>query len=277
MGDTPRSPTISTQLQEIAAQAQRYPETIFTTLAHKIDVGFLREAYRRTRKDSAPGIDQVTAQAYAETLDENLRDLHARLRTGCYQAPPVERVWLRKEDGGERPIGKPTFEDKVVQRAVTMLLAAVYECDFYNFSHGYRAGHSPHQALHELREQCMRMNIGWIVDADVSGFFDHLDHGWLRKILKQRVNDGGILRLIGKWLKAGVVEGEVRTYPKKGVPQGGVISPMLSNIFLHHVLDEWFVKDVKPRMKGHCFLIRFADDCVPRTRTERRCAMLHER
>jgi group II intron reverse transcriptase/maturase len=235
---------------------------VFTTLAHLMDVEFLREAYRLTRKDSAAGIDGVTAREYAENLEENLRSLHERLRSGRYKAPPVERAWLEKEDGGKRPIGKPTFEDKIVQRTVVMLLEAIYEQEFYGFSYGFREGRSAHQALQELRRECERMNIGWIVDADVSGCFDNLDHGLLRVFIKQRVNDGGILRLIGKWLNAGVLEEGILTYPDRGTPQGGVISPMLANIFLHHVLDEWFVKKVKPRMKGRCFLIRFADDFV---------------
>jgi group II intron reverse transcriptase/maturase len=262
MGETSSSQTISTQLQQIAEQAEHYPEMVFTTLAHRIDVDFQREAYRRVRKDAAPGVDGVTAEEYAENLEENLKGLHERLRTGRYVAPPVKRVWLDKEDGGKRPIGKPAFEDKIVQRAVVMLLGAIYERDFYNFSHGFREGHSQHQALRELREKCLGMNIRWIVDADVSGFFDSLDQGKLREVIKQRVNDGGILRLIGKWLKAGVQEGNRVTYPETGTPQGGVISPMLSNIFLHHVLDGWFVKEVQPRMKGRCFLVRWADDFI---------------
>jgi group II intron reverse transcriptase/maturase len=235
---------------------------VFTTLAHLIDVDLLREAYHRTRKDAAPGIDGVTAATYAEHLEANLTDLYERLRSGRYTALPVKRTWLDKEDGSQRPIGMPTFEDKIVQRAVTMLLGAVYEQAFHDFSHGFREGHGPHQALHELREQCRELNIGWIVDADVSGFFDNLDHGLLRDVIRQRVNDGGILRLIGKWLHAGVLEGEQVTYPEKGTPQGGVISPMLANIFLHAVLDAWYERDVKPRMKGRTFLIRFADDFV---------------
>jgi RNA-directed DNA polymerase len=262
MGDTPRSQTVSTKLQQIAEQARRYPDTAFTTLVHLIDVEFLREAFRRTNKKVSPGIDRVTARRYAENLEENLRDLHERLRSGRYRATPVERVWLEKEDGSKRPIGKPVLEDKIVQRAVVMLLGAVYEQEFYDFSHGFREGHSPHQALRELRERCMGMNIGWIVDLDVSGFFDSLDHGLLRGVIKQRVNDGGIIRLIGKWLNAGVLERETLTYPEKGTPQGGVISPMLANIFLHHVLDEWFESEIKPRMRGRVFLIRFADDAV---------------
>lgn len=262
MGDTPRSQTISTKLQRIAEQARDYPDTALTTLAHLIDVDFLREAYHRTRKNAAPGIDGVTAQKYAENLEENLNHLNERLRNGQYRARSVKRAWLHKEDGSKRPIGVPVFEDKIVQRAVTMLLGAVYEQDFYDFSHGYREGHSPHQALHELREQCIGLNVGWIIGVDISGFFDNLEHGQLREVLKQRVNDGGIIRLIGKWLKAGVLEGEVQTYPEKGTPQGSVVSPMLANIFLHYVLDDWFVRQVKTRMKGRVFLIRFADDAI---------------
>jgi RNA-directed DNA polymerase len=262
MGDTSRSQTVSTKLQRIAEQAACYPEMVFTTLVHLIEVDFLKEAYRLTRKNGAPGVDKVTAREYAKNLDENLMDLNARLRSGGYVAPPVERAWVEKDANSNRPIGKPTFEDKIAQRAGVLLLGAIYEQDFYDFSHGFRKGHSQHQALHRLWELLMGMNINWILDADVSGFFDNLSHDWLRKIIKRRVNDGGMLRLIGKWLNAGVVEGEILTYPEKGTPQGGVISPMLSNIFLHHVLDEWFVKEVEPRMKGKCFLLRFADDFI---------------
>ena len=262
MGDTLGSQTISTQLQEIAEQAARYPDMVFNNVYHKINLGMLREAYRQTRKSGAPGVDGVTAKEYAENLEENLSDLLARLRWGTYVAPPVERVWIDKEGGKQRPIGKPTFEDKIVQRAVYMVLYVIYDVDFYDFSYGFRKAHSQHQALHELREQCMEMNIRWIVDADVSGFFDNIDHGILQGFIKQRVNDGGILRLIGKWLNAGVLEEGILTHPDEGTPQGGVISPLLANIFLHHVLDEWFVKEVKPRMKGRCFLIRFADDFI---------------
>ena len=213
-----RSPTVSTKLQRLATQAVDYPEDVFTNLAHLIDEDFLREAYHRTRKTSAPGIDRVTAQEYAAHLDENLRDLYDRLRSGRYQAPPVERVWLDKEDGKKRPIGKPTFEDKIVQRAVAMLLGAIYEQDFQDFSYGFREGRSPHQALSELREQCLGKNIHWIIDADISGFFDSIDHDLLREVIRERVNDGSILRLIGKWLKAGVIEDGDLTYPETGSP-----------------------------------------------------------
>jgi group II intron reverse transcriptase/maturase len=250
------------KLQRIAQQAQRYPAMVFNNVFHLIDRDFLREAYRLTRKNSAPGVDQVTATQYAEHLEDNLRDLHERLRDNRYVAPPVERVWIEKEGGKKRPIGKPCFEDKIVQRAVVMILEAIFEQDFHAFSHGFRKGHSPHQALHELREQCRTLHINWIVDADVSGCFDNLDWGFLREFIQQRVKDGGILRLIGKWLHASVLEAGELTHPDKGTPQGGVASPLLANVFLHQVLDEWFVKDVQPRMKGRCFVTRFADDFI---------------
>lgn len=261
-GETSSSPTVSTKLQQIAQQAARDPRWVFTNLMHLIDVDFLREAYRRTSKTGAPGVDGVTARQYAVELEANLEDLHERMRSGRYQAPPVERVWIAKEDGRQRPIGKPTFEDKVAQRAVAMLLEAVYEGDFYDFSKGFRPGRNAHQALHLLKERCVRMKIGSIVDADVTGFFDNLDHTLLREILQRRVNDGGLIRFIGKWLNAGVLEDGALKHTDKGTPQGGVISPMLSNIFLHHVLDDWFVRHLKPRLKGQAFLIRFADDFI---------------
>jgi RNA-directed DNA polymerase len=262
MGETSSSPTITTQLQRIAEQAKQYPVMVFTTLAHLMDVDFLREAYRRTRKDSAPGIDGVTAAKYAEHLDENLRDLHERLRSGRYQAPPVKRHWLDKPDGSQRAIGLPTFEDKIVQRAVTMLLGAIYEEDFHAFSYGFRPGRSAHQALSALREQCREHGINWIVDADVSGFFDSLEHGLLQGFLQQRVKDGSILRLIGKWLQAGVLEGDIFFQSKTGSPQGAVLSPLMGNLFLHQVLDEWYVHMVQPRMRGRTFLVRYGDDFV---------------
>jgi RNA-directed DNA polymerase len=262
MGETLSSQPVLTRLQWIAEQAQARPEMVFMTLAHLIDVELLREAYYRTRQDSSPGVDGVTAKEYSESLEANLRKLHERLRKQQYYAPPVKRTYIEKEDGSKRPIGMPAFEDKVVQRTVVMLLGAVYEQDFYDCSYGFRPGRSPHQALTKLRNQCAWANISEIVDADVSGCFDNIPRHLLLEVIKQRVNDGGILRLIGKWLNAGVLEGEELFYPEKGTPQGGVVSPLLANIYLHEVLDVWFERDVKPRMQGQCFLIRFADDFV---------------
>ena len=262
MGDRTRSQTISTRLQQIAEQAKRERELVFTRLAHHMDVDMLKEAHRRLRKDAAPGVDGVTGQEYATDLDENLQTLHERMRSGRYEAPPVKRKWLDKDDGKKRPIGMTAFEDKIPRKAVSMILNAVFEAEFYDFSHAYRAGHSQHQALAELREQCRRLNINWIVDGDVSGCFDNLSHKPIRQFVKKRVNDGTIIRFIGKWLNAGVLDGQALTHPTEGTPQGAVISPTLSNIYLNYVLDDWFVKAVKPRMKGRCFLIRFADDFI---------------
>ena len=262
MGDTPGSQTISTKLQKIAEQAKNYPEMVFNNLYHLIDYDLLNEAYRRTRKDVAPGVDKVSAAEYAEDLEGNLRDAHERLKTNRYVAPPVERVWIEKEGGKKRPIGKPCYEDKIVQRAVVLILEAIFDQVFYDCSHGFRRGHSQHQAIQELREQCGNQNIKWIVDADVSGFFDTINHRVLHSFIERKVKDGGILRLIGKWLNAGVLDGGEMSYPDRGTPQGGVASPILANIFLHYVLDEWFVKEVQPRLKGRSFLTRYADDFI---------------
>ena len=262
MGDTQRSQTVSTKLQRIAEQAVQNPKRIFTSLIHNIDAAFLRRAYELTRKDGSPGLDGVTGKQYAGNLESNLISLLQRLKSGKYRAPLIRRTWIDKEGGKKRPLGIPQFEDKIVQRAVVMLLSAIYERDFYDFSYGFREGRSPHQAIGDLRKWIMNSNINWILDADIRGFFDNIDHKLLMKIIRKRVNDGALLRLIGKWLKAGIVDGEVLFYPEQGTPQGGVASPCLANIFLHHVLDEWYEKVVKPKMKGCTFLVRFADDFV---------------
>ena len=204
----------------------------------------------------------MTATQYAEPLEDNLRDLHARGRDQRYVAPPVERVGIEKAGGKKRPIGQPCLEDKMVQRAVVMSLAAIFEQDFHGFSHGCRKGPRPPQALHELREQCRTLPITWRVEADVSGVFDNVAWGCLREFIQQRGQDGGILRLIGKWLHAGVLEAGALTPPDKGTPQGGVASPLLANVCLHQVLDAWFVRDVPPRLQGRCFVTRCADDCI---------------
>jgi group II intron reverse transcriptase/maturase len=235
---------------------------VFNNVLHVIDRACVLEASRQTRKNSAPGVDQVTAQQEAAHLDDNRRDLHERRRENRSVAPPVERVWSETDDEKQRPRGKPCFEDTMVPRAVVMRLEALCEPAFQECSHGFRKGPSQHQALHERREQCRTLPIAWSVDADVSGFFDNLDWGPLREFSPQRVNDGGILRLLGTWLQAGVRESGALTSPDKGTPQGGEASPMVSNVCLHRVLDAWFVKDVQPQMKGRCFLTRFADDVL---------------
>jgi group II intron reverse transcriptase/maturase len=220
------------------------------------------EAYRLTRKDGAAGIDGMTAAEYEKNLQGNLKGLIDRFKSGRYWAPPVRRVHIPKSGGKTRPIGIPTLEDKVLQRAVAMVLEAVYEQDFLDCSYGFRPGRSPHQALDRLWKQLMDLGGGWALDVDVQSFFDALDHRILRSILDSRVRDGVIRRAIDKWLKAGVMEDGQRTTPTTGTPQGGVISPILANVYLHEVMDTWFERDVKPRMRGRCFMLRFADDMV---------------
>lgn len=263
MGETSSSPTVSTKLDRIAKLARELRSAPLTTLAHHIDVDWLREAYRRTRKDGARGIDGQNAEQYAERLEDNLRSLLDRAKGGEYRAPPVRRVHIPKGDGTQRrPIGIPTFEDKVLQRAVAMVLEAIYEQEFHDCSYGFRPRRSAHQACAGLWEATMAMGGGWILEVDIKKFFDTLDHERLQEILSRRVGDGVILRLIGKWLNAGVMEGLVLSHPEAGTPQGGVISPLLANIYLHDVLDEWFVRDVQPRLSGRAVLVRYADDFV---------------
>jgi group II intron reverse transcriptase/maturase len=261
MTESPSSLDISTKLERIAKQAKEIQGAGIRTLAHYIDVDWLREAYRRTRKDGAPGVDGQSAQQYAENLEGNLRSLLDRAKSGRYWAPPVRRVHIPKGDGTEtRPIGIPTFEDKVLQRAVAMVISAVYEQSFHDFSYGFRPGRSAHQMLQAIRNTAVHWRGGWIVEVDIRKFFDSVEPGHLQAILRRRICDRVLLRLIGKWLNAGVLEGLNLSYPDEGTPQGGVISPLLANIYLHDVLDEWFVRDVQPALVGRAALFRFADD-----------------
>jgi RNA-directed DNA polymerase len=270
MTERSSSEAVSTKNKRIAKLAKQMPGVALTTLAHHIDREWLHEAYRRTRKDGAAGVDGQTAAEYAVKLEDNLRSLLDRAKSGeHYRAPPVRRVHIPKGDGKKtRPLGIPAFEDKVLQRAVVMVLEAVYEQDFLDCSYGFRPKRSAHQALRAVWKQAMDLGSGWVLEADIEDFFGSVDKTQLREILRQRVQDGVLLRLIGKWLKAGVME-EGRVYrPETGVPQGGVISPILSNIYLHEVLDQWFEKTVKPRLKGRAHLTRFADDFVMVFETE---------
>lgn len=253
---------ISTKEQRIAELASWTPKRVLNPLSHFIDVEWLEEAYRRTRKDGATGVDGQTAGEYAARLEENLQTLLGRVKTGRYFAPPVRRVHIPKDDGTTRPVGIPTFEDKVLQRAVVMLLEPAYEQDFLECSYGFRPGRSAHQALEALWRQTMAMGGGWILEVDIRSYFDTLDHERLQELVRRRVGDGVVLRLIGKWLNAGVLEGGETRRAEQGTPQGGVVSPLLANIYLHYVLDEWFESEVKPRLKGRAFLIRYADDFV---------------
>ncbi|MGH8056042.1 MAG: reverse transcriptase domain-containing protein, partial [Candidatus Entotheonellia bacterium] len=257
---TPISDTVSTKLQRIAELAREAPERAFLSLAHYIDLEFLQEAFRRTRKDGATGVDGQTGKAYEERLEENLVSLLDRFKSGRYKAPPVRRTYVPKGDGRQqRPIGIPSFEDKVLQRAITMVLEAVYEQDFLPCSYGYRPGRSAHTALADLRQGLTAMGGGWVLELDITAFFDSLDHSQLRRILDQRVRDGVLRRTIDKWLAAGVLEGAELSHPDAGTPQGGVVSPCIANVYLHDALDSWFERDVKPRLNGRAFMIRFAD------------------
>jgi group II intron reverse transcriptase/maturase len=254
---------VSTKQQRIAQLARLDPQMGFFSLAHHIDLHWLHQAYLRVRVDGAPGVDGQTAQDYTAHLGDNLRSLLERAKSGTYWAPPVRRAHIPKGTGDEtRPIGLPTFEDKILQRAVVMVLEAVYEQDFLDCSYGFRPQRSAHQALDALWQQTMGMGGGWIVEVDIRRFFDTLDHAHLRALLRRRLRDGVLLRLIDKWLNAGVLEEGVLTYPTAGTPQGGVISPLLANVYLHYVLDVWFAEEVQPRLKGRAFLIRYADDFV---------------
>jgi len=254
---------VSTVQQRIASVAQRSPEIAFTSLAHYIDLEWLTEAYHRTRKDGCAGIDDIVGKQYTENLHDNLQNLLDRLKSGTYKAPPVKRKHIPKGTSGEtRPIGVPTFEDKIVQRAVVMLLEPIYEHDFYDGSFGFRPKRSAHQALAAVWDATMEVKGGWVLEVDIRKFFDTIDHRQLQEFVSQRIRDGVIRRLIGKWLNAGVMEDGNISYSDEGTPQGGVISPLLANIYLHYVLDEWFEKQVKPVMRGKNRLIRFADDFV---------------
>jgi RNA-directed DNA polymerase len=260
------STIVSTKQERIAELAKQSPHRAFTSLAYLMDIDWLKEAYRRTRKDGAVGVDGVNAEEYEQDLEGNLQRLLDRAKSGTYQAPPVRRVHIPK--GGStnetRPLGIPTLEDKVLQRAVVMLLEPIYEQDFLDCSYGFRPRRSAHQALQTFRDQLMNCRGGWVLKVDIQKFFDTLDQGQLRTFLRLRVRDGVLLRLIDKWLKAGVMEEGSVSYPEAGTPQGGVVSPMLSNVFLHYVLDLWFEQEVKPRLHQRAFLIRYADDGAPR-------------
>jgi group II intron reverse transcriptase/maturase len=254
---------MSTKQVRIAALAERFPQRAFTSLAHHIDAQWLKTAYLMTRCDGAVGIDGQTADDFVRDFEANIQRLLEEAKSGRYRAPPVRRVHIPKGDGRTtRPIGIPTFEDKVLQRAVVALLEPLYEQDFLDCSYGFRPGRSAHQAVETVRNGLMSLGGGWVIDLDIKAFFDTIDHQHLRTFLQQRVKDGVVLRLIGKWLKAGVLEAGQWQKGEIGSPQGGVISPLLANVYLHYVLDEWFEKDVKPRLQGRAFEVRFADDAV---------------
>ena len=254
---------VSTKQNRIAEIAKKYRDEALVTLHHHIDLEWMLQAYKKIKPDTSPGVDGQTLAMYAENLEYNLQDLRERAISGSYIAPAVKRVYIPKGNGWEqRPIGIPTVEDRILQRAVLQVLEPVFETDFFNFSYGFRPGKSQHDAVDYLWKQIYQQNIGWVIDIDIRKFFDTMEHQHVRSFLRQRVQDGVITRLIGKWLKAGVLEEGSISYNNEGSPQGGVISPLLSNIYLHEVLDKWFAKEIMPLLKGRAIIVRFADDCV---------------
>ena len=221
---------LSTKRQRIAELARTKRGVALSTLHHVIDLEWMKEAWRLTRKDGAPGIDGMTAVDYAKNLEANLLDLLGRIKSGRYQAPPVRRAYIPKADGSRRPLGLPTLEDKVAQRAIVMVLEAVYEQDFLTCSYGFRPGRSAHQALQDLRTGFMSHGLRWVLDIDIVKYFDSIPHSHLRDFLDRRVTDGVIRRMIDKWLKAGVLEDGLLRHATEGSPQGGVISPSLKRL-----------------------------------------------
>jgi len=261
-GGTSSPEPILLRLDRIATQARKYPEMAFTTLAHLLDEPMLERAFWSLNPKSAPGVDRVTWRQYYEDLETNLEVLHEKLVSRTYAPQPVARQWIPKGNGKLRPLGLPALEDKIVAKAITLLLEQIYEQDFCEFSYGFRPGRSCHQALHRLRQGLLKIGVQYVIDCDVSSCFDNIRHDNLLSILRKRVNDGRVLELIEAWLKAGIMDGKEMVFPEKGSPQGSVISPLLANVYLHEVLDEWFAKVVAAHCRGRVLLVRYADDFV---------------
>ena len=253
---------MSPGLLKVVERAQREPEGRFHALAHLIDGPALKRAYRRQRSDAAVGVDGVTKEQYGQHLEATLQDLHARLKEKRYRHQPIRRVHIPKGQGKTRPIGISAFEDKLVQDAVREVLEAIYEQDFLECSYGFRPGRSAHDAVGTLKRHVDRGEVRWIFEADIVSFFDSLDRTELKKMLEVRVADGSLLRLIGKCLHVGVLDGEAVVEPELGTVQGSVLSPLLGNVYLHYVLDRWFATEVKPRLRGKATLIRYCDDFI---------------
>jgi RNA-directed DNA polymerase len=260
---TPSRQGAPSALERIRRAAQKDRQQRFTALLHHVyDRDCLRRAYLALKRDAAAGVDGETWQHYGERLEENLQDLSGRLARGAYRARPVRRAFIPKTDGRQRPLGVPALEDKIVQRAVVEVLSALYEVDFLGFSYGFRPGRSPHHALDALATGTDRRKVNWVLDADIRSFFDTLDHGWLVKFVEHRIADRRVVRLIQKWLKAGVLEEGRRAPTEMGTVQGGSISPLLANIYLHYVFDLWVQRWRQKQAHGDVVIVRFADDFV---------------
>ncbi len=251
-----------TKFSCIKRKAQENPAEVFTSLAHHLTEEYLLTSFRKLRKSAASGVDEVNAHEYELDLILRIENLHTRLKSGCYHAPNIRRVWLDKGNGKQRPLGIGTTEDKIVQRAVADILNLIYEQDFYEFSYGFRPKRSARQALHSLRQQCMKRKIKWVLDCDIQGCFDNFDHTILLSLLSKRIKDKRLMQLIKQWLKVGVVDGESLQISKMGTPQGNIISPLLCNVYMHYALDKWMYETIRPLLKGEMFLIRYADDFI---------------
>lgn len=249
-------------LDRVRQVAQTDRDARFTALLHHVTIDRLREAYRASRPAAAAGVDGVTWDAYGQDLEGNLSDLHRRVHAGAYRAKPSRRVYIAKADGRLRPLGIATLEDKLLQRAVAEVLSAIYESDFVGFSYGFRPGRSPHRALDALAVGIERRRVNWVLDADIRDYFGSLDHSWLMKMLKHRIADERVLRLIAKWLAAGVIEDGSWTQDMEGVPQGSAISPLLGNVYLHYVFDLWADQWRARHAHGDVIVVRYADDSV---------------
>ena len=271
----------SSALDRVREAAKRDRRQRFTALLHHVDVKRLHSAFRALKKDAAPGVDAVTWVQYSEALEENLQALHERLHGGRYRASPSRRVYIEKADGRQRPLGVAALEDKIVQRAVVEVLNAIYEVDFLGFSYGFRPGRSQHDALDALATGILRKKVNWVLDADIQGFFDTIDHGWLVKFIEHRIGDRRIVRLIQKWLNAGVMEDGAWTASEVGTPQGATVSPLLANIYLHYVFDLWAQRWRRQQARGEIIITRYADDFIVgfqlRGDAERFLAELRER
>ena len=253
---------MSPGLAKVAERAKREPSALFNSLAHLITPELLEQGYRRQRADASVGVDGVTKECYGLRLGENLRDLHERLRNRKYRHQPIRRVNIPKEGGGVRPLGISSFEDKIVQEAIREVLSAVYEQDFLECSYGFRPGRNGHDAIRALDRAVMKGRANYVVEADIRKFFDTVPHRRMMEVIRNRIRDGSLERLIGKCLHVGVLEGEEFSTSEVGTPQGSVLSPLLANIYLHYALDLWFEDEVKPRLKGDAELVRYADDFV---------------
>lgn len=249
-----------TRLALISERARKEPKFQFTSLAHLLNEGFLKECYYRLGRDRASGIDGVTWKEYGENLDENLKALVVRLKAKRYRPQPSKRTYVPKDEHSKRPLGLPALEDKIVQKGVARILEAIYEQDFLNCSYGFRPKRSCHQALDAVDKTIFRGRIHYVLEADIKGFFDNVSHEWMIKCLEVRIKDPSLLLLIKRFLKAGYIDAGEFVLTEKGTAQGGNLSPMLANIFLHYVLDLWFEKKVKPQVRGACHLVRYADD-----------------